>query len=452
MKNKTYIYPKGRNGLALQEARKFLGEEEADFIDDSDSARSLIQLSKQIQEEKATVLIASNWLHDQLKDKLQSQGITRIENGVKLYGERLKEYLKSRWDIEFREGIKDKPPLVGYILGGFAKEKHLGDIDQHLLQMGAQVVYICLSQEALEKNRDRVAKHPHLVANYDLIAELEFPLILGSKDFLSGHKTISAYTGHACCGLLMMYFGQYRLQMNAAVEALMANYDILLAPTRRVARFYEQLKEERGLGSPLVVEAGYPSLDLQILDYEDYLKNHSINSTDVIVTANAETEILTSLFDALLNIGMNIVFRPHPLDLDSKTVYDMERLYKGNERVLIDKMPTLSAELLARSITLISDWSSLAYSYPFTTLKPVILFDPYGEFIQYDGYGSKIKFFDENIHIVCSKDTEVVHQVGCIKKELRHWNESIGRYRKEELLNFLSSSEKIAEFLFNHIK
>ena len=78
----------------------------------------------------------------------------------------------------------------------------------------------------------------------------------------------------------------------------------------------------------------------------------------------------------LKNTSLNIIFRPHPSNLNSFKVKEINNLFKKNKKFKLDKSIDYS-KVYNSSLCLITDISGTAYTYAFLTKRPVIFFREY---------------------------------------------------------------------------
>ena len=83
---------------------------------------------------------------------------------------------------------------------------------------------------------------------------------------------------------------------------------------------------------------------------------------------------IESIIDKILKkTNYNVVFRPHPSNLNYKNVNKIMKKFVNNKRVKIDRT-TNYLKTYSESELMISDLSGTAYTYSFLTHNPTIFF------------------------------------------------------------------------------
>ena len=147
--------------------------------------------------------------------------------------------------------------------------------------------------------------------------------------------------------------------------------------------FKDALREMEALyGTPQkrLVEAGYPLLDDMIRAYRE--NEPPANDPPHILIApswhpdNIVDSCAEQLLDALSAAGYTVTLRPHPqqVRLEPEKFALLKDKYQANDKIEIQTDFSSTDSVWAADL-LISDWSSIAFEYAFTTLKPVLFID-----------------------------------------------------------------------------
>ena len=127
---------------------------------------------------------------------------------------------------------------------------------------------------------------------------------------------------------------------------------------------------------PKISIIGYFKLDYLL----KYKSNNRVTSI-VIAPTNFLAFKKFSLYSELRNLinillsktNYNIIFRPHPSNLNSIKVAKIVKTFKRNKKFTFDISKDYS-EVYNNSVCLITDLSGTAYTYAFLTKRPVIFF------------------------------------------------------------------------------
>jgi len=193
-----FIYPKGVNGETLADIIDFFEPDSSiSYIDDGLESSSLKNRADEIQgNPNSKLLIASNKHRETLEQKCKTLGIHNFYDGVKLFGAQNKRYLM--------EHLKTPKKAVGIYLGGFAKEKHLGELDIEFKKLGVEVFYIAKNKQVLELNRNRIGGSVAIIAWHDFLAEVRNIGAFVSTNFGKTDKSVL----HISLGHSLMRFPQ----------------------------------------------------------------------------------------------------------------------------------------------------------------------------------------------------------------------------------------------------
>ena len=148
-----------------------------------------------------------------------------------------------------------------------------------------------------------------------------------------------------------------------------------VAEVRRAEELY-------GLPAKNLVEAGYDLIDEEIAAYEALEKHDNDKRTVLIGPSWQEGNVLDSCFDGLmdglLGRGWRVIVRPHP-EYTKRYRARWEALQARYADVPEDELyferDFSSNETIWTSDVLITDWSSVACEFAFSTLKPCIFVD-----------------------------------------------------------------------------
>lgn len=223
-----------------------------------------------------------------------------------------------------------------------------------------------------------------------------------------------------------------------------------------------------------LIPGGYPRLDKNIEVIDNYhgeidsilyaptyslvkYKGHSLASS--LNHAKSILESLCSAFPAY-----KIIFRPHPSDLKlyqlnrcddvGKALANAIDFCKQHPQCELSETAESYLESFSRSRLMISDISSSAFTFPFSTCRPTIFFSPHDKELTASiekGFGGKEFMNDrEKVGLVASSLTHLIHCVGKILANKLLTAKEIDDFRRLKTYN-LGKSKKYFEDNFDYI-
>jgi hypothetical protein len=212
--------------------------------------------------------------------------------------------------------------------------------------------------------------------------------------------------------------------------------DYIFMPSTVVSLVTEKLRPPRK--KPLVViPGGYIKLDQNIDHFKKYDKPVDSIIYAPTVTKGEISEYVSlpkygeQIIEALLNAfpDYNIIFRPHPHTLHLKCVADIKKRFSKEKRFIFDSNRGFYMDNYSRSALMVSDLSGTAFTYAFTTLRPVIFFS-HNEKDNLEEVFQDVKYFRYR------------HDIGFVVTDI----EKLKEKAVLALNNASSMSEKVAEF------
>lgn len=224
---------------------------------------------------------------------------------------------------------------------------------------------------------------------------------------------------------------------------LLEEIDYILLPSTAVMyrendmHFYRRKK-------PLCrIPGGYVKLDSNLRYFENSkLPIDSIIYAPTVIDGDfinyvSLPEYGPKIIGALLNniSDYKIIFRPHPHTLNTKYVKNIVKRFSDNAKFVFDFTPSFYMDNYSRSRLMVTDVSGTAFTYAFTTLRPVIFFSHNERYVN-QTLNTKRYFKDRNkIGYIATNITELVEKV---KLELEHVDrlkESIRKFRDSTMFN-----------------
>jgi hypothetical protein len=130
-----------------------------------------------------------------------------------------------------------------------------------------------------------------------------------------------------------------------------------------------------------------------------------------------------------------IIFRPHPHTLDTDYVANIEKRFRDNERFSLDSNASFYMGNYCRSAVMVTDMSGTAFTYAFTTLRPVVFFSHNEKTVE-DAF-NKVKYFEdrEKIGYIATNIDELVKKTALALEERDGFKERIQEFRDSEIYN-----------------
>lgn len=215
--------------------------------------------------------------------------------------------------------------------------------------------------------------------------------------------------------------------------------DYIIVPTTISKNGYKKANNKAKL-----LECGYPKLDFAISNYKHESNNtisyvstlKFVNSND-LKTSNMVAGFDSSILEWLLdNTSYNISYRPHPMNSkNNHIVYALIRKkYENNKRISIDMT---DGNLFCNfSDFVITDYSTSAFTYSFSTLRPSFCIAPYNNIPVYNESFMKIGGLASNFKQL----GEMIENI-----DFESYRQKIQEFRDEILFNPLKSSDYICE-------
>lgn len=178
-----------------------------------------------------------------------------------------------------------------------------------------------------------------------------------------------------------MYHHMTSTHLVATRESL-DHYDTILCVGPHQLREHRRAEEIRHLPARTLVECGYDLLDRQIADYAKRDKTESERPVVLVAPSWQEDCILDLCADEVLRPllagGYRVIVRPHP-EYTKRYRARWESLQQrfadcSDDRIYFEQDFSTSDSIYDADV-LVTDWSSIACEFSFTTMKPSIFID-----------------------------------------------------------------------------
>ncbi|OCR84727.1 hypothetical protein [Campylobacter fetus] len=342
------------------------------------------------------------------------------------YGNFINNYYKNKFkDIQIWGGVDVS----------FSNMKHLYKIPSILEQNGLNLIYIFQTKYYKEDPNKKFI----IILNYYLWHFLEFlPNILSSANMKVSNNTKLYFIEHAYCTprVLPIISNNPKQELNGYL--LKNKNNINLIGNKQDYEICEKIYNS------IIIKAGYPSLDKNLENYSNDCKKEwvMIAFVDDAIDENSAF----NLAKVLLENEYKVIARVHPAFKEN-----IKKLYSiSNLNFIFDESGS-PIESFKNSFTVITNHSSIAHTYPLTTLRKAILFMPSSS-LDKEIYGKT--FFDKNLHLKATNFDEVLLNLKELeaKKDDLYEQEKIRSYRNNEVYNLGHSSEFIANFILEKLK
>ena len=140
-----------------------------------------------------------------------------------------------------------------------------------------------------------------------------------------------------------------------------------------------------------------------------------------------------------------IIFRPHPHTVDTQEVQKVAGAFKDHPQFEFDTNASFYMENYARSQLMVTDMSGTAFTYAFTTSRPVVFFSHKDETAE-NAFG-KIRYFKdrERIGYVATNIQELCEKVSYILDNKVELQQKIGEFREETIYNLGKTEDYIVD-------
>ncbi len=208
------------------------------------------------------------------------------------------------------------------------------------------------------------------------------------------------------------------------------------------------------------IPGGYIKLDRNLRFFETHKTEIAVNSIiyaptvcddkfeDYVSLPKHGEGIVRALLDNFPDY--RIIFRPHPHTLDTEYVANIEKRFRDNERFVLDSNASFYMGNYCRSAVMVTDMSGTAFTYAFTTLRPVVFFSHNEKTVE-EAF-NKVKYFEdrEKIGYVATSIDELVEKTALALEERDGFKERIEEFRDSEIYN-VGQAEHYFVRTFKHI-
>ena len=245
---------------------------------------------------------------------------------------------------------------------------------------------------------------------------------------------------------LIMHFDGLFLPSDYVVDSIKRIFDN--PDTESSMEILKQKKKELCL-----ISGGYIKLDRCL----EYFREHK-NSTNSIVYAPTITGLNFEGVVSLPKFGKDIVgtilknfpnytliFRPHPHTYDTENVKKIVEMFKNNPKFVFDNNASFYMDNYSKASLMITDISGTAFTYAFTTLRPVLFFS-HNE-MEVKKQFSGIRYCEDRhiVGVVAENITDMIVKIKSLLKSKEEYKEKIRKYRDSTIYNVGTAEDYFVE-------
>ena len=236
-------------------------------------------------------------------------------------------------------------------------------------------------------------------------------------------------------------------------------YDYICLSSEFVISYYKK-KFSKYLGlkyKPKLINTGYLKLDNVIKKLKEFdLKRNKIlvaPTSSLMMDEYNMTNSLIEVIETLLKMKEKVIYRPHPIDLTDKGNLKLVNFIKGTFEKKDNFEVDLSSSYLksySEAKMLITDFSGTAYTFSYSTLKPVIFFSKNEENLLKSNNNQLTYFKDrEKIGEICFDTRKLDGLISKIENNNYIYSKKIDILRKKRIEHFNNALNKTTELILS---
>lgn len=241
------------------------------------------------------------------------------------------------------------------------------------------------------------------------------------------------------------------------------HYDTIFCVGKHQKEEVEKTEEVYGLPKKRLIECGYTLFDEMRADYEQLGVSEHDKKRILIAPSwqkdNIVDSCLEKILDNLKGQGYYVTVRPHPQHVRHKAelMEQLKKQYEQDEDIEIQTDFSSNSTVFEADLV-ITDWSSIAYDYAYTTRKPVLFINTpmkvmNPEYQRIDTVPLNILLRDE---IGCSLNLDELDRISeSVKMLLENsgkYYEKIEKFVDEYVYNHGTSAEVGAKYIVSRIQ
>ncbi|EKR8012499.1 hypothetical protein P9H91_001770, partial [Campylobacter fetus] len=423
---KHYIYPNGKVGQDIKRILEKTGFDK-EFIEVNDEF--VKNNHKEMQD--GIVLISSQKYYFDIAKKCTKFDL-KYTNGIKFAADILNKFILA---------ISPMNKNIGVILAGPAGNKHRGNVLAYLRRGGYKLFFFASSEQQINDSKDQI-QNEWVVWLYEreIFKYLNsFSIAIQENAEIFSPDVTTIFIEHTI-SLYDNKFINLKLYKLQSFRYIM-NSDFIVISSKQDYDYIQNLSKEIFGSEDMshkLLKFGNPSLEQSILSYGDFKKTEKkvvLLSFNIITYENPNSII--KLIDALLQKDIEVYFRPHPVLKEHSISIYIKNKYENDRNFIFDSTVKFSNELKSKVTTIISDVSSMAHTFPLTTLKPAIIYiDDESNF-----YQNIDEIVRNPIQIHAKNPSECIELINKIYNNQDIFKSDISSFRSKNIYNDIDSQD-----------
>ncbi|GHU85606.1 hypothetical protein AGMMS49941_05710 [Deferribacterales bacterium] len=242
------------------------------------------------------------------------------------------------------------------------------------------------------------------------------------------------------------------------------NYDTIFCAGPHQTAEIRELEKLYGTKPKNLLDYGYPLIGELVADYENMTAESQL-PTILIAPSWQQDNILDScisdLLDNLINKGFKVVVRPHPEYIKRYKANLDKIIAKYSSEVgenLVFELDFSSNKTVYTSALLITDWSTIAYEYSFSTLKPTLFINTAmkvmnPEYTRLSTPPVDITWRDEaGVSIAPDKLADILPLVNKLLQDKDAYREKLAAMREKVFYHFGSDEQVGGKYILERLK
>ncbi|MBE5958753.1 MAG: membrane protein insertase YidC [Lachnospiraceae bacterium] len=243
------------------------------------------------------------------------------------------------------------------------------------------------------------------------------------------------------------------------------HFDTIFCTGKHVVEEQRAIEKLYGLPEKKLVETGYCLLDNMKRDYDAMEKKENENKHILIAPSWQKDNImdlcLDELVESILKKGYKVTVRPHPqyMRLFKEKAQSVESKFqkKYGDNFTFEKDFSSNLSVYTADV-LITDWSSIAYEYSFTTYKPTLYINTPMKVMNEEYDRIDVVPFDIRVRdsIGASLDPDKVSEAGNMVerliKDTPKYYDDIRNFKENEFFGLGKSAEISGNYILDTVK
>ncbi|MBI5753331.1 MAG: CDP-glycerol glycerophosphotransferase family protein [Hydrogenophilales bacterium] len=277
-------------------------------------------------------------------------------------------------------------------------------------------------------------------------------------------RAVAARTHFSAFFRLFDYYVVSSEYYRNAIKSIAVQYGISSSPElapRPVHRHFEvfsdALKDREIPKNIYIVPAGYPQIDAniravterhvapkKIITYAPTPLNGKPVWNQYSSLYNAGMDIVATLLSAFPDY--EVVFKPHVEDKNAQTLNIVER-FTGQPGFRVDWGGSDYMKLYAETSILVSDFSSTAYTFALSTLRPVLFYSPAEDQMPTALRSEAYCRNRSAVGRVARTPTELVESISYLLNHLEEYHQKIAIFRDANIFHVGNSEEYLSDVI-----